>query len=127
MNSLTTPLPAIVPTDEDPASHARPGHGTPTQDADSAAQFPLEPSHAEHEASAALMGGGVVAGMATGAAIGVAVAGPVGVVVGATLGGVAGAVGGAAAGAIVSPGDSSSTESAPGQADPVPGEFVRRG
>lgn len=84
-------------TDDDLTEQAVPGHGIPSQDPDPAAQVVLEPGEAEREAGSALMGGGLVAGMATGAAIGVAVAGPVGVVVGASLGAVAGALGGAAA------------------------------
>lgn len=113
MTSLTTPLPKIVPADEDLIEQAHPGHGVPSQDPDGAAQFVLAPDDAEREAKSALMGGGVVAGMATGAAIGVAVAGPVGVVVGASLGAVAGALGGAAAGAATSPEDATSADATP--------------
>jgi non-heme chloroperoxidase len=113
MTSLTTPLPKIVPADEDLIEQAHPGHGVPSQDPDGAAQFVLAPDDAEREAKSALMGGGVVAGMATGAAIGVAVAGPVGVLVGASLGAVAGALGGAAAGAATSPEDATSADTTP--------------
>ena len=86
------------PADEDLAQQARPGHGIPSQDPDNAAQTALEPREAEREAQSALVGGGMVAGMATGATLGVLVGGPVGVVVGSAIGAVAGALGGAAAG-----------------------------
>lgn len=92
-------------TDQDLAGQARPGHGVPSQDPDTAAQSPLEAGEAEREAQSVLMGGGMVAGAATGAAIGIAVGGPVGVLVGATLGAVAGALGGAAAGTLANPED----------------------
>lgn len=102
--------------DEDLTDQAHPGHGVPSQDPDSAAQFPLGPQEAEREAHSALMGGGLVAGMATGAAIGVSVAGPVGVVVGATVGAVAGALGGAAAGMAESQEDPAQSPPAAGMA-----------
>lgn len=103
--------------DQDLAEQALPGHGIPSQDPNPAAQTTLEPLEAEREANSALIGGGVVAGMATGAAIGVTVGGPVGVVVGATLGAVAGALGGAAAGTTANPEDAGLTGAAP--ANPV--------
>lgn len=90
-----------MPADQDLAEQALPGHGIPSQDPDPAAQVLLEPQEAEREGKSVLMGGGLVAGMATGAAIGVAAAGPVGVLVGASLGAAAGALGGVAAGAAV--------------------------
>ena len=101
MNPFTTAPSDIAPADEDLADQARPGHGIPSQDPNPAAQFSQEPLDEQREVESVLMGGGVVAGVATGATIGVAVAGPVGVVVGAALGAVAGALGGAAAGATV--------------------------
>jgi pimeloyl-ACP methyl ester carboxylesterase len=101
-----------APVDQDLAEQAVPGHGIPSQDPDPAAQTLLEPLEAEREAKSVLMGGGVVAGMATGAAIGVAVGGPVGVLVGASLGAAAGALGGAAAGAMANPEDSSGADAA---------------
>ena len=113
MNPSASAPSNTAPVDEDLAEQARPGHGVPSQDPDPAAQARLEPDDAEREAKSVLMGGGVVAGMATGAAIGVAVAGPVGVVVGATLGAVAGALGGVAAGATANPEHSSSADTAP--------------
>ena len=91
------------PVDDDLAAQAHPGHGIPSQDPAAAAQYRLEPEEAEREAKSVLMGGGVVAGMATGAAVGVVLAGPVGVVVGGTLGAVVGALGAAAAGTVVKP------------------------
>ncbi len=106
MNPSATPPSNTAPVDEDLAEQARPGYGVPSQDPNPAAQIPLEPEEAEREANSALMGGGVVAGVATGATIGVIVAGPVGVVVGAALGAVAGALGGAAAGATATREDS---------------------
>lgn len=103
MNPLSTQPSNTTPVDEDLAEQALPGHGIPSQDPDPAAQTALDPQDADREANSVLIGGGVVAGMATGAAIGVAVAGPVGVVVGSTVGAVAGALGGAAAGAATTP------------------------
>jgi pimeloyl-ACP methyl ester carboxylesterase len=117
MSQLITQPSINKPADEDLAEQALPGHGIPSQDTDPAAQLALEPQDAEREVNSALMGGGVVVGMATGAAIGVAVAGPLGVVVGATLGGVASALGLAAAVATASPEEPGSTEIA--LADPV--------
>ena len=112
MNTLTPPISNTPPLDEDLAEQAKPGHGIPSQDPDAAAQTQLKPHEAEREANSVLIGGGVMAGVATGAAIGVAVAGPVGVLVGATVGAVAGAMGGVAAGAATSTGDSKSTDTA---------------
>jgi pimeloyl-ACP methyl ester carboxylesterase len=100
--SDTSPLVAPV-ADDDMTEQAQPGHGIPSQDTNSAAQFPLTPQEAQREGESVMVAGGLMAGMATGAAIGVAVAGPVGVVVGATMGAVAGALGGAAAGAAADP------------------------
>jgi non-heme chloroperoxidase len=105
MNTSTVLPSRTVPADQDLAEQALPGHGIPSQDPDPAAQLLLEPQEAEREGKSVLMGGGLVAGMATGAAIGVAAAGPVGVLVGASLGAAAGALGGAAAGAAVNPKD----------------------
>lgn len=101
----TTPV-NTGPVDDDLAEQAHPGHGIPSQDAAAAAQVRLEPKEAEREAKSVLMGGGVLAGMATGAAVGVVVAGPVGVVVGGTLGA-------AAAGTLVVPDDSGTPTKAP--------------
>ena len=117
MDQTSTTPANTAPTDEDLAEQAHPGHGIPSQDPASAAQFPLAPEEAEREANSVLMGGGAVAGMATGATIGVMVAGPVGVVVGGTLGAVVGALGAAAAGAMVKTDDSSGVGTAP--TDPV--------
>lgn len=113
MNPLITPPSSTAPADEDLAEQAVPCHGIPSQDPNPAAQVALEPQDAEREANSVLMGGGMVAGVATGATIGVMVAGPVGVVVGAALGAVAGALGGAAAGVTANPEDSGSADSAP--------------
>lgn len=111
----TTPLNTIT-VDEDLIEQAHPGHGVPSQDPASAAQFPLGPEEAKRETKSVLMGGGMVAGAATGAALGVAVAGPVGVVVGGTVGAVVGALGAAAAGSMVNPEDTSSADTAPAEA-----------
>jgi hypothetical protein len=106
MNS-TANLPSHgTPLDPDLAEQARPGHGVPSQDPDSAAQFPIDPADAEREAHSVLAAGGAVGGVAIGAAIGAVVGGPVGIVVGGSLGAVAGALGGVAAGAVTNPGDS---------------------
>ncbi len=92
-----------APVDEDLSEQAQPGHGVPSQDPASAAQFLLEPDEAEREAKSVVIGGGAVAGAATGAAIGIIVAGPVGVVAGAAVGAVAGALGAAASGTMLNP------------------------
>ncbi len=110
MNESTLLPPRAEPADQDLAEQAQPGHGIPSQDPNAGAQVALTPEEAEREAKSVMMGGGVVAGMATGAAIGVAVAGPVGVLVGATLGAAAGALGGAAAGATADLDQSSTAE-----------------
>ncbi len=117
MNESTLQPPQAAPADPDLAEQARPGHGVPSQDLNPGAQFALAPDEAEREARSVMMGGGVVAGMATGAAIGVMVAGPVGVLVGATLGAAAGALGGAAVGATADPDQ-------PGMSDPVHADTV---
>lgn len=103
MSQPTLQPPHAAPADPDLAAQARPGHGVPSQDPDAKAQVPLPMAEADREARSVMMGGGVVAGMATGAAIGVAVAGPVGVLVDASLGAAAGALGGAAAGTSSAP------------------------
>jgi len=117
-----TPAGTTQPVDDDLAAQAHAGHGIPSQDPAAAAQFRLDPGEAEREAKSTLMGGGVVAGMATGAAVGVMVAGPVGVVVGGTLGAVVGALGAAAAGTVVKPDVSPGADTAPVEkADAAPG------
>ncbi len=111
--SPTTPLnPEAV--DEDLVEQSHPGHGIPSQDPSSLAQFTLDPEETEREANSVFMGGGLVAGAATGAAVGAVVAGPVGVVVGGSLGAVVGALGAAAAGTMVNPEDLISGDAAPG-------------
>lgn len=115
MNQSTTNPLDTAPVDEDLIEQAHPGHGIPSQDPATAAQFPLEPEDAEREAKSVLTGGGLVAGAATGAAIGVMVAGPLGVVVGGSLGAVVGALGAAAAGNMVNPEDASSADSEPAE------------
>jgi len=119
MNTSTVLPLRTLPTDQDLAEQAVPGHGIPSQDPDPAAQVRLPPQEAERESKSVLMGGGMVAGMATGAAIGVAVAGPVGVLIGASLGGAAGALGGAAAGAAAT------SSEGPSSADAVHADSVR--
>ena len=42
----------IKPVDDDLAAQAHPGHGIPSQDPSSAAQFRLQPAEAEREAKA---------------------------------------------------------------------------
>jgi len=113
MNPSNTATSNTAAADEDIAEQARPGHGIPSQDPNPAAQFAQEPAAEQREVQSVLMGGGVVAGLATGAAIGVVVAGPAGVVVGGALGAVAGALGGAAAGTTVNPEESSSAATVP--------------
>ena len=108
-----------IAVDTDLAEQARPGHGIPSQDPSSAAQIPLQPEEAQREADSALMGGGVVAGMATGGAIGAAVAGPLGVVVGAVAGAVAGAAAGAVAGAAAGSASRAAVGSAAATHEPV--------
>lgn len=113
MNRPSTTPPITAPVDEDLVEQAHAGHGVPSQDPASAAQFPLQPEEAEREAKSVLMGGGMVAGVATGATVGVVVAGPVGAVVGGTAGAVVGALGAAVAGTIVNPDDSTRKDQAP--------------
>lgn len=98
MNPSSTTPSNTVAVDEDLVEQAHPGHGIPSQDPASAAQFALDPAEAEREAGSALTGGGMVAGAASGAAVGVVVAGPVGVVVGGAVGAVVGALGAKAVG-----------------------------
>jgi uncharacterized protein YndB with AHSA1/START domain len=112
--SPITPL-NTDPLDEDLVGQAHPGHGIPSHDPASEAQFRLEPEEAQREANSVLMSGGVVAGAATGAAIGAVVAGPVGVVVGGTLGTVVGALGAAVAGTIANPEEFSSGDTVPAE------------
>lgn len=108
MNSSTV-LPVVVkPVDPDLVEQAVPGHGIPSQDSDAAAQVALSPEEAERESKSALIGGGMVVGLATGAAVGAAVAGPVGILAGGAIGAVAGAVGSNAAGEAVKPESTSS-------------------
>ena len=95
--------PNTVPSDDDLAEQAHPGHGVPSQDPASAAQFPLAAEEAEREAKSVWVGGGMVAGATTGAALGVVVGGPVGVVLGGAVGAVVGALGAGAAGSVMSP------------------------
>ena len=112
MNSPTTQPTDPKPLDPDLAEQAVPGHGVPSQDPSAAAQVGLSPEEAERESKSVLMGGGLVAGLATGAAVGAVVAGPVGVVVGGTVGAVAGVVGSRVAGESVNP-ESTSTSAKP--------------
>lgn len=91
------------PVDPDLVKQAVAGHGVPSQDPDAAAQVGLSPEEAERESKSALMGGGLVAGLATGAAVGAVVAGPVGILAGGTVGAVAGVVGSNAATQLVKP------------------------
>ncbi len=110
----TPPLP-IPADDKDLADQARPGHGVPSQDPDSAAQFTLNPEEAQRESDSVLKAGGMVAGAATGAAagagIGVLVGGPMGAMVGVGVGAVVGALGGTAATVLAQ--EASHTPSAP--------------
>lgn len=103
MNSPITPHTGAKPVDPDLAEQAVPGHGVPSQDPSAAAQVRLSPEEAERESKSVLIGGGLVAGLATGAAIGAAVAGPVGILAGGTVGAVAGVVGSNAAGKLANP------------------------
>jgi hypothetical protein len=99
MNASTHTTPFTSSADPDLAQQAHEGHGIPSQDPETSAQFPLSSEEAKRETNSVMVGGGVIAGAVTGAAIGGAVVGPVGVVIGATLGAGAGALGGAVAGA----------------------------
>jgi pimeloyl-ACP methyl ester carboxylesterase len=116
MNESTLKLSPAVPADPDLAEQARHGHGVPSQDPNSGAQYALAPEEAEREAKSVMTGGGMVGGAALGASIGVAVGGPVGVVVGGTLGAIAGALGGAAAGGMGSPETAAAASAAPADA-----------
>lgn len=91
------------PVDGDLAEQAVPGHGVPSQDPNPAAQQTLTPAESDRESKSALMGGGMIAGVAAGAAVGAAVGGPVGVLVGGTAGAIVGALGGAGVGQVIEP------------------------
>ena len=113
-----TPLPLDAkPVDADIAEQAVPGHGVPSQDPESAAQVGLSPEEAARESKSALIGGGMVAGVAAGSAIGAVVAGPVGILVGGTVGAIAGVVGSNAAGELVNPKNTSSADDRAKNAD----------
>lgn len=113
MNPSNNTAPNTARVDGDLVEQAHPGRGVPSHDPASAAQFLLEPEKAEREADSVLMGGGMVAGVATGATVGALVAGPVGVVVDGTAGAVVGALGAAIPGTAMNPDDSSSAGAAP--------------
>ena len=91
----------VKPVDPDLAEQAIPGHGIPSQDPETAAQVALSPKEVERESKSALVGGGLVAGVAAGSAVGAVVAGPVGILVGGTVGAIAGVVGSNAAGRLI--------------------------
>lgn len=116
MNPSIPRGPDVARADEDLLEQAHLGHGVPSQDPESAAQFLLNPEESEREADSALMGGGMVAGVAAGAAVGGVVAGPVGVVVGGTVGAVVGALGAGAATTVINPDKLSSDGTAPADA-----------
>ena len=103
MNSSHIQPTDVKPVDPDLAEQAVPGHGVPSQDPDASAQVGLNPEEAERESKSALIGGVVVAGLATGAAVGAVVAGPVGILVGGTVGAITGVVGTTAAGELMNP------------------------
>jgi hypothetical protein len=113
MNSSTTQPAGVKAVDPDLAEQAVPGHGVPSQDPDAAAQVGLNPKEAERESRSVLIGGGLVAGVATGAAVGAVVAGPIGILAGGTLGAIAGAVGSSAIGGLVNPESTSSIPDGP--------------
>lgn len=124
MNPSTASAIPVVTHDQDLAEQARPGHGIPSQDPNPAAQHALGPEEAQREASSALVGGGVVAGMSTGAIIGVGMAGPAGGVLGAAIGAVAGAIGGAAAGPLVNVEDAASADQSSAPKVPSVGLYI---
>ena len=101
MNSSSVLPAGVKSVDPDLDKQAVPGHGVPSQDPESSAQVGLSPVEAERESKSALIGGGMVAGVAAGSAIGAVVAGPVGILVGGTVGAIAGVAGSNAAGELV--------------------------
>mgnify|MGYP000550643179 CR=1 FL=1 len=103
MTPLTMQPTDVKPVDPDLAEQAVPGHGIPSQDPETAAQVGLSPEEAQRESKSALVGGGLVAGVAAGSAVGAVVAGPVGILLGGTVGAIAGVVGSNAAGKLVNP------------------------
>ena len=105
---ITSPV-EVKTADPDIAKQAVPGHGVPSQDPESGAQVGLSLEEAERESKSALIGGGMVAGVAAGSAIGAVVAGPVGILVG-TVGAIAGVVGSNAAGELVNPSSKAGTD-----------------
>lgn len=111
-----TRLPSnIPPQDDDLAAQARPGHGVPSQDPNTSAQFALTEAESQRETASVVTGSVMAAGAATGATVGGMVAGPVGVMVGAGVGAVVGALGGTAATLIAE-----DTSSAPSAFGPSP-------
>ena len=117
MNSSTTQPTSVKPVDPDLTGQAIPGHGVPSQDPNPAAQLALDPEEAERESKSALIGGGLVVGLAAGAAVGAAVAGPVGVLVGGTLGAIVGAIGSGGAGELANPESTTTADDAPKDAE----------
>ncbi len=115
MNPSNTTTLNTAPIHKDIAEQAHPGHGIPSQDPASSAQFPLNTAEADREANSVLTGGGMVAGAATGVAIGAVAAGPLGVLVGGSLGAVVGAIGAQAAGAAVRLADAARADTTPVQ------------
>ena len=110
MTPPTSQTTGLKPVDPDLAEQAVPGHGVPSQDPESAAQVGLSPEEAARESKSALIGGGMVAGVAAGSAIGAVIAGPVGILVGGTVGAIAGVVGSNAAGELVNPKSTASAD-----------------
>ena len=106
---ITSPV-EVKPADPDIAKQAVPGHGVPSQDPESGAQVGLSLEEAQRESKSALIGGGMVAGVAAGSAVGAVVAGPVGILVGGTVGAIAGVVGSNAAGELVNPSSKAGTD-----------------
>ncbi len=118
-NNDMTGIKASQPQDPDIAEQARPNHGIPSQDPEPAAQVGMTPEESERESKSALVGGGVMAGLAAGAAVGAVVGGPIGVVVGGTLGTIVGALGGEAAGSVMEP-DAEGPQAVPAPASSTP-------
>ena len=110
MNLPATQTTDVKPADPDLVEQAVPGHGVPSQDPESAAQVGLSPEEAARESKSALIGGGLVAGLAAGSAVGAMVAGPVGILVGGTVGAMAGVVGSNVAGELVNPKSTASAD-----------------
>lgn len=124
MNLPTTQSTDVKPVDPDLAKQSVSGHGIPSQDPESSAQVGISSEEAARESKSALVGGGMVAGVAAGSAIGAVMAGPVGILVGGTVGAIAGVVGSNVAGELVNPKSTPNANDRPKDPDDLSGNVA---